>query len=158
MIIGATGHRPQVIGGNYPQVIARMHKIAYKYLSEKKPDKVVVGMALGWDTCVATMACQLRIPFIAAIPFVGQESRWSDSQKEIYTYLLERAERVIIAADKFSNSAYKKRNILIVDESTELMALFNGDTRSGTAHCINYANFKGIPVTNLYQEYTRIPE
>jgi hypothetical protein len=33
-------------------------------------------MARGWDLALAKAAVELGLPLFAAIPFVGQESRW----------------------------------------------------------------------------------
>jgi uncharacterized phage-like protein YoqJ len=152
-IVGATGHRPKLLGGYHPHVQARLNKLAFTFLEREKPDKVVSGMALGWDTAIANMACQLRIPYIAAIPFPQQADVWPSSAKEIWEYLRERAEREIIIADEYSPEALKKRNFVICDESTEIAALWNGDLRSGTGHCITYARHNGMKITNLYDEY-----
>lgn len=152
-IIGATGHRPKSFADPFPLVIGKMNKIAYRYLEAEKPDKIVSGMALGWDTCIANMALDLRIPFIAAVPFPEQASRWPQAQQEFYEYLLSKAEKVITVCPIYSTLAFKKRNIVIVDESTEIVALFNGSRNSGTAHCLNYAALQQKPITNLFSEY-----
>lgn len=49
MIICATGHRPNKLGGYGRDVYARLVKLAYDYLAVQKPDAVISGMALGWD-------------------------------------------------------------------------------------------------------------
>jgi uncharacterized phage-like protein YoqJ len=157
-IIGATGHRPKTLGGFYPQVQARLNRLARMYLERERPDKVVSGMALGWDTAFANIALQLNIPFIAAIPFPQQADIWPPAQKEMWEYLRSKAEREIVSYDRFSMHAFHKRNETIVDESTEIAALWNGNSGSGTAHCISCARRRGLAVINLYSEYAALAD
>ena len=46
------------------------------YLERARPDAVISGMALGWDQAVARATADLGIPWVAAITFEGQESKW----------------------------------------------------------------------------------
>jgi uncharacterized phage-like protein YoqJ len=155
-IIGGTGHRPKSLGSSYPQVIGRLNKLAYWYLMKEKPDKVVSGMALGWDMAIATICQKENIPYIAAIPFPQQADVWPAHYKEHWEFLKSRAERVIMVDDHYSPKALFKRNEVIVDESTGIAALFNGIPKGGTFHCLEYARLKGKTVTNLYNEYLRL--
>jgi uncharacterized phage-like protein YoqJ len=157
-IIGATGQRPKTLGGYHPQVMARMNKLAYWYLTREKPDKIVSGMALGWDTAVANIAFKENIPFVAAVPFPQQADIWPQAERDLWEFLLSKAERVIRVSESYSPEALKKRNKVIVDESTEIVSLWNGNRRSGTGHCIRIAELECKPVTNLYNEYLRLSE
>jgi len=79
MILSGTGHRPDKLGGYSDSAFDNLVKIAEDYLKESKPDKVISGMALGWDQALAEACVNLNIPFIAAVPFKGQESKWYQS-------------------------------------------------------------------------------
>lgn len=49
---------------------------------------VKIGMAIGFDMLVA-MVCHInKIPFVAYVPFLGQEDRWIDETKDVYNMLL----------------------------------------------------------------------
>lgn len=68
MLIAATGHRPDKLGG-YGRHDARLEDIARGYLSMLQPAGVITGMALGWDTRFALAALSLGLPLHAAVPF-----------------------------------------------------------------------------------------
>jgi hypothetical protein len=76
MILAATGHRPDKLGGYDLSIYRKLVGLAYSYLRKQTPDVVISGMALGWDQAVAEAAVKASTPFIAAIPFRGQESKW----------------------------------------------------------------------------------
>jgi len=93
-----TGHRPQKLGGFGRYTTTKLRSIAINALDAVRPKKVITGMALGWDTALAEAALKLHIPYIAAIPFVGQESRWQTTQQDHYFDLLAAAEDVAVEA------------------------------------------------------------
>jgi hypothetical protein len=39
----------------------------------------------------------------------------------------------------------------MVDNSQEVLALYNGDKKGGTAHCVNYARVKKHPIHNAWE-------
>ena len=84
MILAATGHRPDKLGGYSHDILVRLTEFAQHQIRVLGPEKVISGMALGWDQAVALATISLEIPLIAAIPFEGQESVWPEkSQKYI---------------------------------------------------------------------------
>ena len=130
------------------------------------------GMALGFDTIAALVTTQLKrkyhnIRLIAVIPFVGQESKFSDHDKSVYKHLLAGADSVVvISSDEYSNkepnnpssnlsnapthAAYHKRNDYLIANSSKIIAYHNGKPRSGTGSTIRKANSQGIEIENLY--------
>ena len=96
MIYSGTGHRLEVIGyENKPRLI----QYATSILPGYNPDKVISGMAIGWDQAFAWAAVNNNIPFIAAVPFKGQESIWPQEAKDEYYLLLEKAAEVVIVCE-----------------------------------------------------------
>lgn len=90
MIIAATGHRPLKVGGYGRQAYLRLFDVAFAYLREEQNKHAglkhhglvaVSGMALGWDHAFAAAAWNLGIPFLAIVPFEGQEQRWSNIER-----------------------------------------------------------------------------
>lgn len=61
----------------------------------EKIENVFTGMALFIDQIVAEVCVELQIPFIASIPYLGQESRWSASVQHDYWNLVKKASRVV---------------------------------------------------------------
>lgn len=151
MILTVTGHRPNKIGGynpNSPLRIKVRDKI-YDFLVEHKPELAITGMALGVDQEFAVICDQLHIPFIAAIPFSGQEKRWPQDSQEHYNDLLTLADQVEVVCDG-GYAAYKmqKRNRWMVDKATDVLAIWDG-TNGGTANCVAYAEAVNKPIHRI---------
>ena len=97
-------------------------------------------MALGVDQWAASISYKLGIPFIAAVPFIGQESVWATESKKIYNKLLTKAvERVIVSEGEYSAQKLQIRNEWLVDHCDQLIGIYNGDKSGGTFNCIEYA-------------------
>lgn len=144
MIVAFTGHRPQKLGGFklpnpiYINVCQQIDKV----LKELKPEKVISGMALGVDQWAASISYRLGIPFIAAVPFIGQESVWATESKKIYNKLLAKAvEKVIVSDGEYSAQKLQIRNEWMVDHCDKLIGIWDG-TPGGTGNCIKYAKLK----------------
>jgi len=141
MIVAFTGHRPDKLGGyklpndTYIRVCQKIDTT----LKEFKPEKVITGMALGIDQWAASIAHKLHIPFLAAIPFEGQENAWPESSRKIYRILRKLVtEEVIVSQGGYSADKMQVRNIWMVDNCDKLIAVWDG-TKGGTGNCIEYA-------------------
>lgn len=153
-IIAATGHRPQKLGGFSDVVNDRLKALAIAYFRKTDPDKIISGMALGWDTAVALAAIELGIPLVAAIPFHGQELRWYEESQEIYhSILVSATEKVIVCPGSYSPASMNKRNEWMVDNCNHLVALWDGSS-GGTGNCMKYAKEK-VSVTNLWKSWNK---
>lgn len=144
MIVAFTGHRPNKLGGyklpnpTYLYVCQQIEKT----LIELKPEKVISGMALGIDQWAANIAWKLKIPFIAAVPFEGQETAWPQASQKTFQSLIRLAnEVVIISPGKYEAVKMQVRNEWMVDHSDKLIAVWDG-TSGGTGNCVNYAKSK----------------
>lgn len=146
-IVGVTGHRQLV------HDVDNVKKYFVKFIEKTHPDIVITGMALGFDTIVAVTCIEHEIPFIAAIPFIGQERLWPAGEKEKYKKLVEKAWKIKIV----SSGGYKvwkmfTRNEWIVDNSTLLLAYWNEEPKGGTYSCVKYGKKKNIEFINLFSE------
>lgn len=145
MIIAFTGHRPDKIGGYKlpnPTYIHICQQID-KALREFNPSKVIVGGALGIDSWAAMIAYKLKIPYLLAIPFEGQELKWPEESQKTYRLLRKLAsEEVIVSPGGYAIDKMQVRNKFMCDSCDKLIAIWNG-TRGGTANCINYAKSIG---------------
>lgn len=144
MIVAFTGHRPNKLGGyklpnpTYLYVCQQIEKT----LIELKPEKVISGMALGIDQWAANIAWKLKIPFIAAVPFEGQETAWPQASQKTFQSLIRLAnEVVIVSPGKYEAVKMQVRNEWMVDHSNKLIAVWDG-TSGGTGNCVNYAKSK----------------
>jgi len=149
MILSATGHRPDKLGGYRPKVFIRLVSVAEQGLQRFLPEEVIVGMALGWDQAVAQACINLGVPFRAYIPCVGQDRMWPDSSKTEYKRLLSYAKSERVFAQNYNPTCMQQRNMGMVNDSDEVMALWNG-TAGGTQNCVKYADRMGKPIHNLW--------
>jgi len=150
-VFAVTGHRPKKAilrpeDRNDLQPFARMALVA------REPAKVITGMALGWDMAVAAACLELHLPYVAAVPFEGQERKWSPEDRKRYHNLLRRAESVEVISEHRLNVAYITRDEWMVDHCDRLLALWDG-SKSGTGTTVNYAIKKRVPYENLWLDW-----
>jgi len=141
MIVSFCGHRPDKLSGyKIPNPI-------YKYVTDKlretlvelKPKKAISGMALGVDQWAAEICIKLGIPFIAAIPFKGQESYWPVEARERYYKILAAASEVhVVNPGGYASWKMQTRNQFLVNNCDKLIAVFDGSP-GGTKNCLDYA-------------------
>lgn len=156
MILAATGHRPEKLGGYDQKTRRALGALAVEYLHETKPKGMIVGMAQGWDQAVAAASIVLGIPFTAAVPFSGQADTWPAEAQVRYRRLLAAADQVIVTAAPDIHSISAKlqyRNEWMVDRADAMLALWDGSW-GGTFNCIRYAEKIGVPVINLWDRWS----
>lgn len=164
MIVAGTGHRPDKLGGwDNMSDFHRVVEVGMKAIEENNVIGVVSGMAAGWDLALAHAAMELDVHLLCAIPFEGQELRWSRTWQQIYGEAREYATetRVLFTPDRSSkyevSQALLNRNHWMVDyikgKKGKILALWNG-TKGGTAHCIRSSERQGITVVNYWNTYS----
>lgn len=155
-----TGHRPDKLGGYGATAAASVTALAHCFLSAYKPAVAHVGMALGWDVAVVKAAVGLGIPFVAWIPFKGQELGWSEADQQNYHYWLgySRTTHYLASApvgDKWAISQmYHNRNSQMIKAADGVVALWDG-SKGGTGWTVNHAKAQGKPVINLWSEWEK---
>lgn len=154
-IVAFTGHRPDKLGGyavHNPMRDRLMVKLSLRLfqLRAEHPDlSCISGMALGFDQWAAGECVRLGIPFEAAVPFVGQESRWPAESQKRYHELLAKATTIsVICEGDYAGWKMQRRNEWMVDHGNLLVAAWDR-TPGGTANCVEYATKIGKPVENL---------
>ena len=83
MIIAGTGHRPDKLGGYGLSQHTRLRAFAKSELKRSNPNRVISGMAAGWDLALADAAFILDIPFTAAVPFEGHDAMWNYDYRDL---------------------------------------------------------------------------
>ncbi len=156
MIVAFTGHRPNKLGG-YGEKNPLRDQIMYLICDQldiwKRTDpeiRCISGMALGVDQWAA-MCCTLvgSIPYVAAIPFAGQELKWPPESQALYRILLSHAEQVVtVSSGDYAASKMQRRNEWMVNNCDHLLAVWDGSP-GGTANCIGYALAQKKPITYL---------
>ena len=115
--------------------------------------RFLCGMAIGCDTYFADAVLDLkeRCPDVrleAAVPCSDQASRWNRVQQEKYRQLLSQCDRVKTFQDSYSADCMQRRNRYMVDESSALVACFDGRP-GGTMSTLAYAMREGLEVRIL---------
>ena len=150
MIIAGTGHRPDGLGSRYDmkdQISLSVREVCLQFLRDRKPDRIVSGMALGFDTIFALAAIELKIPVLAAIPFVGQESRWPEKSQRLYREILEDplVESWVVSPGEYNTHKLQYRNECLSRKADLILACWSG-AYGGTRNCVLYAQEIGKPV------------
>ncbi|KAA0573470.1 hypothetical protein [Azospirillum sp. Sh1] len=79
MILAVTGHRPEKLGGHSPALRRKLavfasFRLRHFIQTHGRPDKIISGMALGWDQAMAIAAIAAGIPLVAAVPCDAQDA------------------------------------------------------------------------------------
>jgi len=150
MIVAGTGHRPNKLGGYSKRVFTKLTHFAIEQLGQiEGVERVISGMALGWDMALAIGAIDRRIPLTCALPFKGQETRWAADYQDLYRKILEQADEVVVVSEgEYEPYKMFARDKWMVDRCDLLLALYNG-TPGGTDRTISYALEVGKPIRNV---------
>lgn len=142
MIVAGTGHRPNKIGPRLNSLCGGIHAALF----EMRPDRVISGMADGFDMLLAGYASMMGIPWTAAVPFPGQHTGWPEANRDAYNRLLERADDIVIVSPSYEGPwTYQRRNEWMVDHCDVLLAFYDGSA-GGTRNCLKYAERVGREV------------
>jgi uncharacterized phage-like protein YoqJ len=143
MKIHVTGHRPPKIpwGSKDPLRLALRSEMR-KLIVQLQPEICITGMAIGVDQDFALECVALGFPFLAAVPFEGQEQRWPAAAQREYHELLQLAAQVVYVSEPgYENWKMNKRNKWMSDEvgdSGAVIAVWDGSD-GGTSNCVKYA-------------------
>lgn len=153
MILACTGHRPSKLGAFSPQIYSLLKKFSGMVLAANGPDKVITGMALGFDQAVAEASIALDIPFVAAVPFKGQHLRWPAADQARYFDILDHAAEIVtVSQEGFSPQAMQFRNQYMVDHCDLLVALWDTSKTGGTKNCVDYARNR-VKWVNVWEDW-----
>lgn len=113
-----------------------------------------VGMAEGFDLAAActVLLLQSKYPDIeleAFIPWRGFEQTFSESNRRLYSLIVERATRLHYLSESYFVGVYQQRNEAMVDGADYVIAWWDGKP-SGTANTVRYAREVGCPVKNIF--------
>lgn len=154
MIYGVTGHRD---AGQKPGELENFARLIVERMIRQGCTGVITGMALGWDIAVAGACDSLDLPFIAALPFPGQEEHWTGEQRQEYSRLMFKADKVWYGGKLRLNENYHVRDRLIVQSCAELWALDSG-RNSGTHSTVLFAEGIGCKVVPLWDRWRSYQE
>ena len=107
------------------------------------------GMAQGTDLyfCETVLALRREHPEVtveAAVPFVDQAVRWPEADRCRRDVLLDQCDFETMVQHHYTPGCMARRNRYMVDRSSLLIAVYDGQPRGGTLNTLTYAMQKGV--------------
>lgn len=154
-----TGHRPSKLpfgfeeGGEAFKKIQAALRQAVSAAIEDGYTHFISGMALGFDIWAAEAVLGQKqagkpVTLEAAVPFSGQESRWSAENKARYRRILSCCDRVTVLSNSYSPYALHRRNMYMADSASRIIALYAG-APGGTENTLEYAKRRGLEIVRI---------
>lgn len=114
----------------------------------------VCGMARGTDLyfCEAVLALRQSHPDVtleAAVPYQGQADRWPEADRRRREILLGQCDYETMVQHHYSAGCMARRNRYMVDKSSLLLAVYDGQPRGGAANTLLYALRQGVQTVVL---------
>ena len=149
-----TGHRPEKIGIPEEMVIDLLDK-AISEAIRAGYSTFISGMARGVDIWAAEIVLKYRdagapIKLICASPFEGFETSWKAEWQNRYKAIMKKADLRRFICEKYSKACFQIRNEWMVNHSSCVIAVYNGET-GGTRNTIAYANKNKVEVLNVLE-------
>jgi len=177
MIVSVTGHRPKSLGWGYrrDRRVTQVKQDIETHLKRYHATEVITGMALGFDQWVAETASNLKVPFIAAVPFRGQASSWPEPSRQHWRMLLSNAAQIFcvnissvrpftyeeflaLEVEDVSYNTVRRwlyaRNTWMVKRADQVLTLWNGGP-GGTKHTVLEAEQNNIHIFNIFRDEYR---
>ncbi len=150
-----TGHRPEKLKQSEIQVREAL-RMGIRNALKWKYTTFITGMAPGVDIWAAEEILDLKkekpeIRLVCAIPYDGFSQNWDDVWKEKYSDVKSAADEVYFICPKKQRSAPVVRDKWMVDHSSMVIAVYNGE-KGGTRTTVEYAEKKKIRVVNVLKE------
>lgn len=111
------------------------------------------GGALGFDTMAAecVLALKGKYPFIKlclALPCKNQSEKWTERDRLKYNDILEKADVVCYASDRYTSGCMHKRNDFMVSNSRYCICYLR-KVNGGTFYTVNRARYRGKELIEL---------
>ncbi len=149
-----TGHRPGKISLKEREM-KRLLETAIDAAIAQGYVTFISGMAQGTDIYAAEIILEKRrtnndLHLICALPHPDFESRRSLYEKLRFERIIRKADYAKEVNDHYFTGCYQVRNKWMVDHSSLVIAVFNGQ-KGGTKNTIDYATQKGIRIINVLE-------
>ena len=147
-----TGHRPDKMELGEKEIKPLLEKAIDEAIADGYVT-FITGMAMGTDIWAAEIVLERKnqnkdIHLICALPHPNFEKGRSAAEKERFNKILKDADLVKEVNDHYFAGCYQARNKWMVDNSSLIIALFNGG-KGGTKNTLDYAERNGVNVFNV---------
>ena len=102
--------------------------------------------------CESVLRLKERHPEVvleAAVPFPGQAGRWKAPQQDRYRRLLAQCDLETVVQQEYTPDCMLRRNYYMVERSSLLIALYDGNPGGGTCKTLLYAIRRALEVIQL---------
>lgn len=155
-----TGHRPHRLPWHEDEWDPRCQRLREEL--DRQVDRAydrgyrhfISGMAQGGDLmfCESVLKLKQRHPEVvleAAVPYPGQADRWKAPQQERYRRLLAQCDLETVVQQEYTPDCMQRRNYYMVERSSLLIALYDGNPGGGTCKTLLYAIRRALDVIQL---------
>ena len=130
-------------------VVARLYDEGYR--------RFLCGMAWGFDLAAGETVAELKrthsdVELIVVVPYEGFYRLFHADDAEQYKRVAGAADAIVVVSESEGKVAYRMRNDYLVENSSVLVAWFDGQPRGGTAYTVRRARRKGVRTENLYPQ------
>lgn len=143
-----TGHRPEKLNIPEKQLAVLLEGEIRKAI-DNGFTTYITGMAKGTDLVAAEIVLRLReqdprLKLICALPHPGFGLHWGGGWTERFQRVQAAADLTRCICSSFSYASYQARNEWMVNHSSLVLAVFNGEA-GGTKNTLDYAKKTGVP-------------
>lgn len=144
-----TGHRPDKLNLSESECKEKLKIYIEKAINDGFKT-FISGMAKGIDVWAGEVVLELKktypdISLFLAYPFNGFNKGTTYKEKALIDYLKKSSSGKKVLQPSYSKSSFQKRNMWMVDNSSLVLAFYNG-TPGGTLNTINYAKKQNTEV------------
>ena len=112
-------------------------------------------MAWGFDLAAGEVVMELKqvyhdVELVAVVPYEGFYRLFHAEDAVRYKRVADAADEVVVVSENEGKVTYRLRNDYLVENSSIVVAWFNGVPRGGTAYTLRQARRKGVLIENLF--------
>lgn len=166
-----TGHRPASYPWKYDEQAEACKKLKavlfsqIKALAEAGVTHFLSGMAQGADLWAAQAVLALReanpaLNLHCILPCEGQADKWPPASQQLYHSILVHSNSTVYTSRAYYSGCMLARNRYLAEHAFTVLAVYNGDRRSGTAATLRYAyklNREILLIDPVTRNFRRIP-
>ena len=148
-----TGHRD--IPDNHILRLPEILDTLIKEMISNGVRKFRTGGAIGFDTLAALKILdakqkhpELGIKLELHLPCKDQANGWSEHDKQVYDFILNRADSCSYVGETYTRGCMHKRNRMLVEGADYCIAYLSTQS-GGTFYTYDYAQKKGVTVINV---------
>ena len=160
--VSFTGYRTSKIlkSSSIPNLLEHIKGDIYTAVSQlcsEGYNTFITGMSEGFDLIAAIAVLEFKkthsdINLIAVIPFEGQDWGYGTEDKDMYKYICDNVDSMVLTSQRYSKDAFFKRNDYLLDNSSAVVCYYDGQ-RGGTMYTYNRAKKRELPIINIFDKY-----